>query len=226
MRILLAEDEVDLNRIIAKKLISDGYSVDSCFDGREAIDVLSYVEYDAVILDVMMPKADGYEVLRFLRDAGKTTPVLFLTAKDAVLDRVKGLDSGANDYLIKPFSFEELSARLRVMMRTSFGIAGNVLSVADLSMDFAAHVVKRGGTEISLSAKEYELLEYLMHNQGIVLSREKIEDHIWNFDYEGGTNIVDVYISYLRKKIDGGHGTKLIHTVRGKGYVLRELDKT
>ena len=226
MRILLAEDEVDLNRIIAKKLISDGYSVDSCFDGREAIDVLSYVEYDAVILDVMMPKADGYEVLRFLRDAGKTTPVLFLTAKDAVSDRVKGLDSGANDYLIQPFSFEELSARLRVMMRTSFGIAGNVLSVADLSMDCAAHVVKRGGTEISLSAKEYELLEYLMHNQGIVLSREKIEDHIWNFDYEGGTNIVDVYISYLRKKIDGGHGTKLIHTVRGKGYVLRELDKT
>lgn len=224
MRILLAEDEKDLNRLITQKLTSDGYSVDSCFDGMEAIDILSYVDYDAVILDIMMPKADGYTVLRHLRDAGKTTPVLFLTAKDSIADRVKGLDSGANDYLVKPFSFEELSARLRVMMRTSFGVVSNVLSVADLTLDTAAHVVKRGGAEISLSAKEYELLEYLMHNQGIVLSREKIEDHIWNFDYEGGTNVVDVYISYLRKKIDGGFDRKLIHTVRGKGYVLREVE--
>lgn len=223
MRILLAEDEKDLNQIITQKLKSDGYSVDSCFDGKEAIEILSYVEYDAVILDIMMPKADGYTVLRHLRDAGKATPVLFLTAKDSVADRVKGLDSGANDYLVKPFSFEELSARLRVMMRTSFGNVSNVFSVADLTLDSAAHVVKRGGKEISLSAKEYELLEYLMHNQGIVLSREKIEDHIWNFDYEGGTNVVDVYISYLRKKIDGGHDNKLIHTVRGRGYVLREV---
>lgn len=223
MRILLAEDEKDLNQIITQKLKSDGYSVDSCFDGKEAIEILSYVDYDAVILDIMMPKADGYTVLRHLRDAGKATPVLFLTAKDSVADRVKGLDSGANDYLVKPFSFEELSARLRVMMRTSFGNVSNVFSVADLTLDSAAHVVKRGGKEISLSAKEYELLEYLMHNQGIVLSREKIEDHIWNFDYEGGTNVVDVYISYLRKKIDGGHDNKLIHTVRGRGYVLREV---
>ncbi len=224
MRILLAEDEEDLNRIITKKLISQGYSVDSCLDGEEAIDSLSLVDYDAVILDIMMPKADGFTVLRHLRGAGKTTPVLFLTARDAVADRVEGLDSGANDYLVKPFSFEELMARLRAMMRTSFGVAGNILSVADLTLDAAAHVVKRGGMEISLSAKEYELLEYMMHNQGIVLSREKIEDHIWNFDYEGGTNVVDVYISYLRKKIDGGYEKKLIHTVRGKGYVLREVE--
>lgn len=224
MRILLAEDEEDLNRIITQKLISDGYSVDSCLDGREAIDILSYTEYDGIILDVMMPKADGYEVLRFLRESGKATPVLFLTARDAISDRVRGLDSGANDYLVKPFSFEELSARLRAMMRTSFGVASSVLSVADLSLDCASHVVRRNGVEISLSAKEYALLEYLMHNQGIVLSREKIEDHIWNFDYEGGTNVVDVYISYLRKKVDGGHEKKLIHTVRGKGYVLREAD--
>lgn len=225
MRILIAEDEKDLNNIIRQKLVSDGYTVDSCYDGREAIDILSYAEYDGVILDVMMPKADGYEVLRFLRESGKTTPVLVLTARDAVSDRVKGLDSGANDYLIKPFSFEELSARLRAMMRTKFGVTGNILSVADLTMDCARHMVKRGGQEISLSAKEYELLEYLMYNQGIVLSREKIEDHIWNFNYEGGTNVVDVYISYLRKKIDSGHDRKLIHTVRGKGYVLREADK-
>lgn len=225
MRILLAEDEQDLNHIITQKLTSDGYSVDSCFDGEEAINILSYTDYDAIILDIMMPKADGYAVLRNLRDAGKTTPVLILTARDAVADRVKGLDGGANDYLVKPFSFEELSARLRAMTRTSFGRASNILCAADLTLDCASHAVKRAGQEISLSAKEYSLLEYLMNNQGTVLSREKIENHIWNFDYEGGTNVVDVYISYLRKKIDSGHDTKLIHTIRGKGYVLREENK-
>ncbi|MCD7918019.1 MAG: response regulator transcription factor [Clostridiales bacterium] len=222
MRILLAEDERDLNSIIAQKLTADGYSVDCCYDGEEAMEILSYTEYDAIILDIMMPRADGFTVLRKLRDGGKTTPVLFLTARDAVSDRVRGLDSGANDYLVKPFSFEELTARLRVMTRTSFGAASNVLRVGDLTMDCAAHVVQRGGRTITLSAKEYALLEYLMHNKGVVLSREKIENHIWNFDYEGGTNVVDVYISYLRKKIDGGEAQKLIHTVRGRGYVLRE----
>lgn len=222
MRILLAEDERDLNNIITQKLTADGYSVDRCFDGEEAINILSYTEFDAVILDIMMPKADGFAVLRALRSAGRTTPVMFLTAKDAVADRVRGLDSGANDYLVKPFSFEELSARLRAMTRTSFGITSNVLRVADLSMDCNAHTVTRGATEIHLSAKEYAMLEYLMYNQGRVLSREMIEDHVWNFDYEGGTNVVDVYISYLRKKIDDGHGKKLIHTVRGRGFVLKE----
>ena len=222
MRILLAEDERDLNNIITQKLTADGYSVDRCFDGEEAINILSYTEFDAVILDIMMPKADGFAVLRALRSAGRTTPVMFLTAKDAVADRVCGLDSGANDYLVKPFSFEELSARLRAMTRTSFGITSNVLRVADLSMDCNAHTVTRGATEIHLSAKEYAMLEYLMYNQGRVLSREMIEDHVWNFDYEGGTNVVDVYISYLRKKIDDGHDKKLIHTVRGRGFVLKE----
>lgn len=221
MRILLVEDERDLNHIITQKLTSDGYSVDSCFDGEEAMDILSYTDYDAVILDIMLPKADGFTVLARMRGAGKTTPVLILTARDAVADRVKGLDAGANDYLVKPFSFEELSARLRAMTRVSFGRISNILSIDDLTLDCTSHMVKRGEKEISLSAKEYALLEYLMNNQGIVLSREKIENHIWNFDYEGGTNVVDVYISYLRKKIDGGQNTKLIHTVRGKGYVLR-----
>ena len=144
MRILLAEDERDLNNIITQKLTADGYSVDRCFDGEEAINILSYTEFDAVILDIMMPKADGFAVLRALRSAGRTTPVMFLTAKDAVADRVRGLDSGANDYLVKPFSFEELSARLRAMTRTSFGITSNVLRVADLSMDCTAHTVTRG----------------------------------------------------------------------------------
>lgn len=222
MRILLAEDERDLNNIIAQKLTTDGYSVDCCFDGQEAIDILAYTDYDAVILDIMMPKADGYAVLASLRNAGKTTPVLFLTARDAVYDRVKGLDSGANDYLVKPFSFEELSARIRAMTRASFGLASSTLSVGGLTLDCATHSVTREGKDIILSAKEFALLEYLVHNQGIILSREKIENHIWNFDYEGGTNVVDVYISYLRKKIDGGHDKKLIHTVRGRGYVLRE----
>lgn len=222
MRILLAEDERDLNHIITRKLSSDGYSVDSCFDGEEAIDYLSCADYDAIILDIMMPKADGYTVLRQLRQSGKATPVIFLTARDAVSDRVKGLDSGANDYLVKPFSFEELSARLRAMTRSSFGMTSNILTVADLTLDCASHTVQRGGEPISLSAKEYALLEYLMHNREVVLSREKIENHIWNFDYKGGTNVVDVYIRYLRRKIDEGRSNKLIHTVRGSGYVLRE----
>ena len=222
MRIFLAEDEQDLNAIIVQKLTEDGYSVDHCFDGRTAIDILSCTEYDAVILDIMMPKADGFTVLRALRGMGKTTPVLFLTAKDAVSDRVKGLDSGANDYLVKPFSFEELSARLRAMMRGSFGVTDNVLHIADLSLACTSHRVMRGGKEITLSAKEYAMLEYFMYNQGRVLSREMIEDHVWNFDYEGGTNIVDVYISYLRKKIDDGYDKKLIHTVRGRGFIMRE----
>lgn len=225
MRILLAEDERDLNHIIAKRLTAEGYSVDCCFDGQEAIDILSYTDYDALILDVMMPRADGYVVLRALRDKGKKTPVLFLTARDAVADRVKGLDSGANDYLVKPFSFEELFARLRAMTRTSFGTTENVLRVDDLTLDRASQTVRRGNREISLSAKEYALLEYLMLNSGVVLSREKIEDHIWNFDYEGGTNVVDVYISYLRKKIDEGEKTKLIHTVRARGYMLRKEEE-
>lgn len=222
MRILIAEDERSLNEIIAKKLTSDGYSVDACFDGEEAISVLSYTDYDAVILDIMMPKADGYAVLRSLREAGKTTPVLFLTAKDAVSDRVKGLDSGANDYLVKPFAFEELSARLCAITRVPFGMAENVIAVADLTLDCSRQTVKRAGKDISLSGKEYALLEYLMRNSGLVLSREKIENHIWNFDYEGGTNVVDVYISYLRRKVDDGFDKKLIHTVRGRGYVLAE----
>lgn len=222
MRLLLAEDERDLNRILTKKLTSDGYSVDSCFDGEEALEFLHAAEYDAIILDIMMPKKDGLFVLKQMRKEGNTTPVMFLTAKDSIPDRVLGLDSGANDYLVKPFSLEELRARIRAMLRTNSGTAQNLISVADLVLNCTTQVVTRGEREISLSAKEYALLEYMMRNAGIILSREKIENHIWNFDYEGGTNVVDVYISYLRKKVDDGCGVKLIHTVRGRGYVLRE----
>ena len=222
MRILVAEDEQDLNMLICKKLRSQNYSVDSCRDGQEAIDALAAAEYDALILDIMMPGADGYAVLRTLRSKGDMTPVLFLTARDSISDRVKGLDSGANDYLVKPFSFDELLARVRSMTRTRFGMSDNVLQVADLVVDTASHKVTRGGAEIKLSPREYKLLEYMIRNRGIVLSRDQIETHIWDFAYEGGTNVVDVYIRYLRRKLDTGHEKKLIHTVRGSGYVLRE----
>lgn len=222
MRILLAEDERDLNRLIMLKLKDEGYSVDAFYDGEQALEAIAVADYDAMVLDIMMPGVDGLTLLSKIRGQGNMTPVLLLTARDSVADKVKGLDSGANDYLVKPFSFEELMARLRAMTRSSFGMADNTLTAADLVMDCNAHTVKRGGKEISLSAKEYALLEYLMRNKGIVLSREKIEDHIWNFDYEGGTNAVDVYIRYLRKKLDDDFEKKLLHTVRGVGYVLRE----
>lgn len=222
MRLLLAEDERDLNRIITKKLASAGYSVDSCYDGEEALLYLSSAEYDGAVLDVMMPKLDGFAVLRRMRAENIHTPVLFLTARDAVEDRVAGLDLGADDYLVKPFVFAELMARIRVMTRVAGKQKDNTLTVADLVLDCTSQRVTRAGREITLSAKEYALLEYLMRNENIILSREKIENNIWNFDYEGGTNVVDVYISYLRRKIDDGQGKKLIHTVRGRGYVLRE----
>ena len=222
MRLLYAEDEEDLNKVVTKKLTKEGFSVDSCFDGREAIDNVQFTEYDAAILDIMMPHADGFAVLKELRKLKKNTPVLFLTARDSIEDRVTGLDSGANDYLVKPFSFEELLARIRVLTREKHNLTENILSIGDLELNLSSHIVTRGGTEINLTSKEYQLLEYLLYNKEKVLSREKIENHIWNYDYEGGTNVIDVYIRNLRKKIDDGFPTKLIHTVRGAGYVIRE----
>lgn len=221
MRILVVEDEKSLNRVIAKRLESEGYSVDRCFDGEEALHFISVGEFDAIIMDIMMPRLDGIETVKQLRVRGNATPVIFLTAKDSVSDRVTGLDAGAEDYLVKPFAFEELLARIRVMTRKSAGNTTNIFKIADLTLDTVSKTVTRHGENISLSAKEYEILEYMIVNQGIVLSREKIENHVWNFDYSGGTNVVDVYIRYLRKKIDDGHDLKLIHTVRGMGYVIR-----
>ena len=222
MRLLYAEDEEDLNKVVTKKLTEEGFSVDSCFDGREAIDNVQFTEYDAAILDIMMPHADGFAVLKELRKLKKNTPVLFLTARDSIEDRVTGLDSGANDYLVKPFSFEELLARIRVLTHEKHNLTESILSIGDLELNLSSHIVTRGGTEINLTSKEYQLLEYLLYNKEKVLSREKIENHIWNYDYEGGTNVIDVYIRYLRKKVDDGFPTKLIHTVRGAGYVIRE----
>ena len=224
MRILVVEDERDLNRVISKRLESEGYSVDRCFDGEEALDFIDVGEFDAIIMDIMMPRINGIEVLKQMRSRNNTTPILLLTARDGIGDRVNGLDAGADDYLIKPFAFEELLARIRVMTRKASGNSTNVFSAADLTMDLNSHTVVRGDVNINLSAKEFEILEYLLRNKGIVLSREKIENHVWDFDYSGGTNVVDVYIRYLRKKIDDNFEPKLIHTVRGCGYVLR-VDK-
>ena len=222
MRLLVAEDQKDLNDIITKTLTRNHYTVDSCFDGQEALDYLDMAEYDAVILDIMMPKKNGLEVLKSLRASGNAVPVLLLTARDSISDRVTGLDAGADDYLIKPFAFEELLARIRAMTRKASGIQSSTFTAADLVMDTAAHTVSRGGRDITLSAKEFALLEYLLRNKGKVLSRTMIENNLWNFDYAGGTNAVDVYIRYLRKKIDDDFEQKLIHTVRGSGYILKE----
>ena len=222
MRILVVEDEQSLNRIITKRLEKEGYSVDSCCDGEDALAFLDMGEFDAVILDIMIPKIDGFGVLQAIRAKKLEVPVLFLTARDSIDDRVKGLDAGADDYLIKPFAFDELLARLRVMIRKKAGNVTNIFEIADLKVDINSHRVWRNCDEISLSAKEFDVLEYLIRNKDIVLSREKIESHIWNFDYSGGSNVIDVYIRYLRKKIDDPYEKKLIHTIRGAGYVLRE----
>ena len=178
--------------------------------------------YDIVLLDVMMPGMDGFEVLKRYRAEGGTSPVLFLTARDAVSDRVRGLDSGGDDYLVKPFAFQELLARMRVLLRRNDGKnKSSVLQVGDLSLDTSSHRAVRRGREIELSSKEFSILEFLMRNEGAILSRESIREHIWSWDYDGESNVVDVYIRYLRKKIDDGESVKLIHTVRGSGYMIK-----
>lgn len=221
MRILIAEDEKDLNTLIKKRLEEHCYSVDSCLNGKDALEYLLMTDYDGAILDIMMPKMDGLTVLRTLRKQGSKIPVLLLTAKDTIEDCVTGLDAGADDYLIKPFAFDELLARVRVMMRKNTPVKQNTYTIADLTVCLDSHQVHRGKQEIELSNKEFSILRYLILNQGIVLSRDKIEQHIWNYDYYGGSNVVDVYIRYLRKKIDEGFEPRLIHTVRGAGYVLK-----
>ena len=222
MRILVVEDEKRLNRIISEALEDEGYSVDSCFNGQDALDYAAGADYDVIILDIMMPKMDGLEVVRRLRAGGNSTPVLFLTARDSVADRVTGLESGGDYYLVKPFDFQELMAVVRVMTRKYTGNRSNVYTIADLSLDTTAKTVTRAGKNIELTAKEFSLLEYMMRNKGVVLSREMIENNLWNYDYEGGTNVVDVYVGYLRKKMDTGFDKKLIHTVWGSGWVLKE----
>ena len=222
MRILVVEDEKHLNRIISEAVEDEGYSVDSCYNGVEALEYLECADYDVIILDIMMPKMNGLELVRRLRSEGNNTPVLFLTARDAVADRVEGLESGGDYYLTKPFDFQELMAVVRVMTRKYTGNRSNVYTIADLSLDSNSKTVTRAGKNIELTAKEFSLLEYMLRNKGVVLSREMIENNLWNYDYEGGTNVVDVYVGYLRKKMDTGFSQKLIHTVWGTGWVLKE----
>lgn len=222
MRLLVAEDEKDMNRLISSHLKSKNYSVDSCFNGQEVLEYLECAEYDGIILDIMMPVMDGIQVVRTLRNRGNQIPILLLTARDSIQDRVNGLDAGADDYLVKPFAFEELLARIRVMLRKPGTVKSNVCKVGDLEVHMDTQRVFRGEREIELSGKEFSLLRYMIQNAGIVLSRERLEQHIWNYDYTGGSNVIDVYIRYLRRKIDEGYDTKLIHTVRGAGYVLKE----
>ena len=222
MRILVVEDEQDMNLLIQKVLKRSGYSVDGCFDGQEAEDYLADTEYDVILLDVMLPKRDGYQLVADLRGKGVDTPVLFLTARDSIADRVKGLDLGADDYLVKPFDFDELLARIRVLSRKRVGHKSNQFTVADLTLDVERRQVYRAGQEIRLLPKEFSILECLIRGKGNVLSRRQIEDSIWNYDDTPSSNNVDVYISKLRKKIDGDSPVKLLHTIRGVGWVLWE----
>ena len=224
MRILVVEDEKNLNRLIAEGIEDEGYNVDRCFNGQDALDYISSAEYDAILMDILMPKMSGLDVVRKIRSEGNTTPVIFLTSLSEVNDRVEGLNSGGDYYLVKPFSMDELVAVVRALARKRSGQHTNELTVGDLTLDMTTQTVTRGGRMLSLSPKEYALLEYMMRNRGIVLSREMIENNLWNFDYEGGTNVVDVYISFLRKKIDTGFDQKLIHTVWGTGWIFKDGD--
>lgn len=223
MRILVVEDTKDMNRLIVKALTKAGYSVDGCFDGEEALDYLAGAEYDGIVLDVMMPKMDGHQLLAKLRSQGSDIPVLFLTARDSVADRVEGLDLGADDYLVKPFAFEELLARIRAMTRKHAGSRTDTLTVGDLVLDTRGRTASRAGRDIPLLPKEYTILEHLVRHAGMVLSREQLEDRIWNYEKAGSSNNIDGYMSRLRKKIDADvpEDRRLLHTVRGSGWVLR-----
>lgn len=221
MRLLVVEDEKDLNSIIMKNLQAEGYIVDSCYDGEDAVIYMTTIDYDAVILDVMIPKLSGFEVLKKIREMKVETPVLFLTARDHVEDIVFGLNIGADDYMVKPFSFDELMARLRVIVRRKPEVRENICTCGDLILNVNTRQVTRQGREISLSPKEYAILECLIRNKNIVLTRAQIESNIWDMDYSGESNVIDVYIRYLRKKIDDDFDEKLIQTVRGVGYMLK-----
>jgi len=222
MRLLVAEDDLKMAGLLKRGLEEEGYAVDVARTGDEALWAGTENAYDAVVLDVMLPELNGFEVCRRLRTANRWAPVLMLTARDAVSDRVAGLDAGADDYLVKPFSFSELLARLRALMRRGPSERPAVLTVGDLALDPATRRVSRGGTTIDLTPKEFALLELLMRHPGEVLTRTRIIEHVWDFAYDGDSNVVDVYVRYLREKVDRPFGRRSIETVRGTGYRLRE----
>ncbi|WP_338276099.1 response regulator transcription factor [Corallococcus caeni] len=222
MRVLVIEDFAPLSRAVVQGLKEAGYAVDSAQDGEEGLACAQSCDYDVIVLDIMLPKMDGLTLLRRLRQQKHPAAVLLLTARDTVGDRVKGLDHGADDYLVKPFAFEELLARVRAMVRRRYGQKEELIHVGDLEVDPVARTVKRAGRPIALSAREYAVLEYLCARRGHVVTRTEIWDHVYDFATEPSSNVVDVYIGYLRRKVDADHQTKLIQTRRGQGYVLGE----
>jgi two-component system OmpR family response regulator len=221
VRVLVVEDEAKMASLIQRALGREGYAVDVAHDGAEALWAVNETDYDAILLDAMIPAPDGYEVCRRIRAAGRWNPVVMLTARDGVEDRVRGLDAGADDYVVKPFSLAELLARLRAVTRRSLGARPVQLQVGDLTLDTAHHEVRRAGEPVALSPKEFALLELFMRRPGEVLSRTHILDHVWDFAYDGASNVVDVYVGYLRRKIDLPFGRSDLETVRGVGYRLR-----
>jgi two-component system OmpR family response regulator len=222
VRILVVEDATRMAMLLRRGLEEEGYAVDVAASGSEAVGLSRRVAYDTVVLDVMLPDIDGFDVCRRIRAEGSRIPVLMLTARDAVKDRVAGLDAGADDYLTKPFSFQELFARVRALIRRGPTERQAVLSVGDLVLDPGSHRVHRGDTEVRLTPKEFALLEYFMRNAGLVLSRIQLIEHAWDFAYEGDSNVLDVYVRYLREKIDRPFGKVSVETVRGIGYRLRD----
>jgi len=222
MRILLVEDDIRIVNFIAKGLRENAYAIDAATDGEAALFQASVNEYDLIILDVMLPVKNGFEVCRELREKNVKTPILMLTARDAVEDRIKGLDSGADDYLIKPFAFDELLARLRALLRRSETIRPPKIVVGDLEIDTVAQRANRGGREIYLTTKEYALLEYLARERGRVVGRGEIAEHVWDENFDAFSNLIEVYVKRLRSKIDDGFAVQLIHTRRGAGYILDE----
>ncbi len=222
MRILIVEDEQQIAAFLERGLKEEGYAVDAVYNGNDATDWAVAVEYDGIVLDVMLPGRDGYAVCRELRERNVKTPILMLTARDAVDDRVTGLDVGADDYLIKPFAFKELVARLRAVMRRQGETRSNELHVADLTLNTLNHTAQRADRRIELTTKEYNLLEYLMRNPNRILTRTQIAEHVWNLDFVSESNLVDVYVRYLRRKIDDESDQKLIKTIRGSGYLISD----
>lgn len=221
MKVLLVEDEEMLNHIIAKRLKMESMTVDQCYNGEDGLDYISTSSYDVIIMDIMMPKMDGHEVVQQMREEGNKTPVLFLTAKDSLEDKVSGLNLGADDYLVKPFEFDELIARIYALARRGRNQAVEDIVAGPLRLNQKSRSVYLHGKPITLTAKEFDLLFYLASNQNIVLSRQQILDHVWEYDYESYSNLIDVYIKDLRKKVDIDETQKLIQTVRGVGYVFR-----
>ncbi|MDY2795406.1 response regulator transcription factor [Peptostreptococcus porci] len=222
MKILIVEGEKRLNNVINKYLKNEGYGVDSAFDGEEALDYLEVGSYDAIITDMRISKINGYQLVKNMRDNNINTPVLMLSARDSLEDKVRSLNIGADDVIIKPFEFEELIARIRAIVRRQYGNTSNKLSVKNISLDMSEKSVKKGNKAIELTGKEYEVFEYLMQNKGKVIGKEQILEHLWGFDYLGGSNIVEVLVKNIRKKISPNDSTSIIQTKRGLGYVIRD----